>query len=82
MKPNRDKIIADFKGNELRKGTIVRYKNGWVRVTAVFEGSQTVNLGGIFNGRIYHKGVSASEVFKDEEAWHEKWTQSETYKCM
>jgi hypothetical protein len=62
------------------KGSIVRYKDGWVKVTRLT--SKTVNLGAIFGGKIYHKGIPLSEVYEDEAEWYNHWTQSETYKCM
>lgn len=64
----------------IEKGSVVKYKDGWCRVTAKFK--NTVNLGGIFNEKLYHKGVPLSEVFEDHDAWYEQWTQSETYKSM
>jgi len=66
--------------NEIIKGSVVRYKDGYVRVTAKFK--NTVNLGGIFNGKLYHKGVPLSEVVEARDEWYEAWTQSETYQCM
>ena len=65
---------------EIVKGSVVRYKDGYVRVTAKFK--NTVNLGGIFNGKLYHKGVPLSEVEEAHEEWYEGWTKSETYQCM
>jgi hypothetical protein len=64
----------------IEKGSVVKYADGYYRVTARFK--ETVNLGAIFGGHIHHKKVS---VFKCEEAhdeWYEKWTQSETYQSM
>jgi hypothetical protein len=64
----------------LTKGTVVRYKDGWMEVRAVFK--NTVNLGPIFHSRTTVKGVPISEVKPDYDAWHESWTKSETYMCM
>ena len=66
--------------NEITKGTVVRYKDGHMRVTAKFK--NTVNLGGIFAGKTSIKGVPLSEVVEDHEAWYESWTKSETYQSM
>ena len=65
----------------ITKSSIVKYKDGWYRVSALF--SKTVNLCGIFNtDKIYYKGVSIDEVIEDEDNWYKNWQQSETYKCM
>ena len=73
-----DKLL---KGS-INKGSIVKYNDGYVRVTAYFPKSKKVNLGGIFNGKIYHKGVPTYKVEEAYEEWYEKWSQSETYRCM
>lgn len=69
------------------KGSVVRYvtKDGvhmWMRVTAVIgTGSKArVNLGAIFGGKVYYKGVSIERVVEDEAAWHAKYVTSETYR--
>jgi hypothetical protein len=64
----------------LTKGTVVRYKDGWMEVRAVFK--NTVNLGSIFGSKTKIKGVPKSDVKPDYEAWHEAWTKSETYASM
>ncbi len=64
----------------IKKGDIVKYKDGHCRVSAVFK--TTVNLCGIFNGIIYHKKVPLAEVKEDQEAWYKLWQESETYKSM
>ncbi len=62
------------------KGSVVKYKDGYVRVTARFK--DTVNLGGIFNDRIYHKRVPINEVREAYDEWYAQWQQSETYQSM
>jgi hypothetical protein len=64
----------------IEKGSIVKYKNGWMRVTAKFK--THVNLGGIFAGKTSVKGVPFGEVKEDEDTWYEHWQESESYKCM
>jgi len=64
----------------LTKGTVVRYKDGWMQVRAVF--SKTVNLGSIFGSKTTIKGVPKSEVKPDYDAWSEAWSKSETYQSM
>jgi hypothetical protein len=69
---------------QITKGMIVEYtENGRsrnYRVTCVKGGK--VNLGSIFGKHIYHKGIPVELVKEDERAWYERWTQSETYRCM
>lgn len=64
----------------LTKGTVVRYKDGWMEVRAVFK--NTVNLGPIFGSKTKIKGVPKNEVKPDYEAWHEAWIKSEKYISM
>ena len=72
--------ILDVNGAELQVGTVVRHKDGWVRITRL--NSKWCNLGAIFGSRIYEKKVPLTEVYADEVAWYERWSQSETYMCM
>lgn len=65
---------------ELHKGSVVRYKDGWMEVTAKFKNH--VNLGHIFYGKTRIKNVPLSEVTEDHDAWYENWTHSEQYQCM
>lgn len=65
---------------DLRKGSVVHYKDGWMTVTAVFKNH--VNLGHIFHNKTTIKKVPLNEVFEDYDAWYKMWEQSETYKCM
>ncbi len=64
----------------LTKGTVVKYKDGWMEVRAIFK--NTVNLGPIFYSRTTVKGVPIGEVKPDYDAWHKAWTKSETYQSM
>jgi hypothetical protein len=73
-------MLSNMATKPVQKGSVVRYKDGWVRVTAKYK--HTVNLGGIFNGKIYHKNVPIGEVFEDHDAWYANWQQSETYMSM
>lgn len=66
--------------DSLAKGSVVKYKGSWKEVTAVFK--NTVNLGGIFNGKTTIKKVPKSEVVPDYDAWYEAWSKSESYRCM
>lgn len=63
------------------KGSIVKYKDGHYKVTAVF-GMTHVNLAGVFSGKIHHKRISLGQMVEDEKAWYDEWTKSESYKCM
>lgn len=65
---------------ELKKGMVVRYKDGWMEVTAVFKNH--VSLGPIFHGKTKIKGVPKGEVKPDHDAWYSEWAKSETYQCM
>jgi hypothetical protein len=65
---------------EINTGSIVKYQGGFYRVTRCTKNA--VNLGAVFGGRIYHKGIKKSEVTEAGDEWYEKWSQSETYKCM
>lgn len=64
----------------LNKGTIVKYKNGWMEITAVFKNH--VNLGHIFYGKTTVKRVPKSEVTPDHDAWYEAWSKSDAYRSM
>ena len=65
---------------ELVKGSIVKYKDGWMQVTAKFK--THVNLGSIFIGKTTIKKVPLDEVTEDRENWYNHWSQSETYQSM
>jgi len=64
----------------LRKGSVVKYKDGWMEVTAVFK--TTVNLGSIFHGKTKLKKVPRVEVTPDHDNWYASWQKSETYQSM
>ena len=72
--------IRDNKGQIIKVGSIVRYKTGWVRITRL--NSKWCNLGAIWGGSVYEKRVPLSEIFEDEAAWYERWTQSDHYRQM
>lgn len=65
---------------QINVGSVVLYKEGWYRVTRLTK--NTVNLGAIFGGRVYHKSVPLTEVREDEAAWYANWSRSESYQCM
>jgi hypothetical protein len=65
---------------EIQKGMIVSYKEGNYRVTSAR--GKKVNLGSVFGGRIYHKGIPKEEVFENSVAFYEWWSKTETYMCM
>jgi hypothetical protein len=79
---NQKKTLPDKNGQLLRKGSIVKTQNGHARITAVFPGKQTVNLGSIFGKRILARSVPVGQVYEDEDAWYNAWSQSETYMSM
>jgi hypothetical protein len=66
--------------NVIKKGSIVRYKDGWKQVRAVFK--NTVNLGRIHGNKTTLKSVPINEVREDYNGWYDLWSQSETYRCM
>jgi hypothetical protein len=78
----QEKTIIDKNGQTLKKGTIVKTQTGHARITAVFPGKQTVNLGSIFGKRILERSVPACQIHEDEAAWYNSWSQSETYMSM
>lgn len=65
---------------KLVPGMIVKYELGHYRVRKVTK--NTVNLGAIFGGKLYYKGVDKTLVTEDEVAWNEAWMRSETYQSM
>jgi hypothetical protein len=71
---------TDKFGNVIGKGSVVRYGDGWMEVTAAFKNH--VNLGSIFYGKTRIKKVPTSEVYYDHDAWYARWSESETYKSM
>lgn len=77
-----EKQLTDKNGNIIRKGSVVCFQGGHQRVQSICVGKQTVNLTGVYAGRIYHKGVSIDDIYEDGDAQWEAFTQSETYMCM
>jgi hypothetical protein len=73
-------LILDNKGQAIQVGSIVRYQTGWVRITRL--NSKWCNLGAIWGGIVYKKKVPLNEIFADEAAWYERWTQSDQYRQM
>lgn len=65
---------------EIKVGSIVLYDGGWYRVTRLTK--NTVNLGRVWGGKIYHKGVALANVVEDEANWYSAWQRSEAYQCM
>ena len=71
----------------IQKDAIVRYQNGYRRVTAIIgKKNPKVNLGPVFGGRNGHsgivKGISISEVVEAGEDFHASWSKSESYQSM
>jgi hypothetical protein len=78
-----EKILTDRNGNPLRKGTIVKVQDGGhARITAVFPGKQTANLGSIFGKRILDRSIPVTQIYEDEASWYDSWSRSETYMSM
>ena len=79
-----DKKIKSM--NNIKKGSIVTVINtelnikGWYRVTRVT--SKSVNLGSIFGGVIYYKGIDINSVMEDEANWYKAWQKTDSYQCM
>ena len=65
---------------ELKKGSIVEYEIGFMRVTSCFK--DTVNLGSIFCKHIYHKGVDKKLVKEASAAFWKHWETTESYQHM
>ena len=65
-------------------GSIVRYENGYYRVSADkgYGDKRWVNLKAVFGKTIYHKRVPADQVVEAQEEWYASWTRSESYMCM
>jgi len=62
------------------KGVIVEFENGFYRVSSHRAGK--VNLAGVFNGKIYLKGMSEALVVEAADKFYDYWSKSETYMCM
>jgi len=62
------------------KSAVVKFRGGFYRVTSHRGGK--VNLGAVFGGRIYEKGIPEAEVTEASEEFYAHWSQSESYMCM
>ena len=62
------------------KFATVKYQGGFYKVTSHRGGK--VNLGAVFGGRIYYKGIPEAEVVEAYEEFYDHWCKSETYMCM
>lgn len=81
--PYMKKAIFDRNNKEITKGSVVRYQDGWQKVTAVANAKLgLLNLGGTFSGRVNHQRVPVTDVYEDEAAWWKNYQQSETYMCQ
>jgi hypothetical protein len=60
-----------MKPTPIVKGSIVTYKNGWYRVSALR--GKKVNLKSVFYDKIYFKSVPVEDVTENEAAWYENW---------
>lgn len=77
------KTLTDKNNRTIQKGSIVCLPNGGhARVTAVFPGTKTVNVGSIFGSKVHEKGLSLNSIYEDEARWYEAWSQSERYMSM
>jgi hypothetical protein len=80
------------KEKEIQKGSIVSVKEnvldkngkvipkGFMQVTSIRGGK--VNLGGIMNGKIYHKGIPIECVYESSAEWWDRYSKSESYMSM
>ena len=76
----KERHINQQKLEIMKKDMIVKYKGKWYRVTRVT--ANTVNLGGVWTGKVTLKGIPRDEVYEDGDAFYDNWSQSETYQCM
>jgi hypothetical protein len=66
---------------EIVRGSIVRYRDGWARVSK--KTAAWVNLRPVFSTlTMVAQRVPLDEVYEDRDAWYENWRESETYKSM
>lgn len=65
---------------EINSGSIIKFEGGFYRVTRCTK--NIVNLASVFGGKIYHKGISKTEVTEAASEWYNRWSQSESYQCM
>jgi hypothetical protein len=62
------------------KGAVVKFLDGFYRVSSHRGGK--VNLAGVWNGRIYEKGILEAEVVEAADEFYDYWSKSESYMCM
>ena len=62
------------------KGVVVKFQDGFYRVSSHRGGK--VNLAGVWNGRIYEKGILEANVVEAADEFYDYWSKSETYMCM
>ena len=62
------------------KFAVVKFQEGFYRVTSHRGGK--VNLGRVFGGRIYYKGIPEAEVVEAADEFYDNWSKSESYMCM
>lgn len=73
------KLITDSKGTEIRVGSVVKHRIGWVRITRL--NSKWCNLGAVWGHRVYEKMVPLTDIIEDEAAWWKAWQQTDAYRC-
>jgi len=64
----------------IAKGSTVKYQGGYYRVSKLT--GLTCNLAGVFNDKVYHKGVPLNQVVEAADEWYARWQESETYRSM
>ena len=62
------------------KFAVVKFQEGFYRVTSHRGGK--VNLGRVFGGRIYYKGIPEADVVEAHDEFYDYWSKSESYMCM
>jgi hypothetical protein len=88
-------VHFDKNQTEIKKGSIIKFQHtaphswkegktrtyeAWGRITRITK--TTVNVGGVWGGRIFAKQVPISEVTECAEEFYDNWRNSETYRCM
>ena len=74
--------------SKIVKGSIVKFKSpefenqrGYYRVSAI-RGTDSVNMTGVWGGKVLHKGYPKRMLVECEAEWYSKWAKSEQYQCM
>ena len=73
---------------EMRKKWAVGVSTEWELVPVVCQGqisritSKWANIATIFGGRVTDKKVPLTELTECADEFYERWSQSETYRCM